>query len=326
MTKPLLGAALIIASAGVIAGPLDYNRINLTGELKFADENDSQALNFSLNERTDSGYFFEINAEIDAVDSENTKELQGVWGYSFKADNVDFALSLVGTRQWESTGGATTEKTYNAELTLPIVSNLYLELDYRNTFLEDYKSESYKLSLEGGEFDGFQWEVSTLPKADDSNLTADFYIPTAGDGKWVVGISYVDADESLVGVSGGYHWIFGATAPRKAKAATAIAPANSDTAPEPAGADEEAVDPIAPERIDEYAGMEDKSPEEIRDLKAGGENSNNTPEEDGTEAAQSDDETTADDSANDSESANESSEESDPVEEDYDDELDFLFD
>lgn len=314
MTKKLLGAALILTGASAIAGPLDYNRINLTGNLLFADDNDSQAINFSLNERLDGGFFYEINSSVTVVDSEDLKTLQGVWGYSFKADNVDFGFSLIGTRGWKSTGGAETVKHYNAELTLPLASNLYVEVGYINTFIEDYKEETYALSLEGGKFDGFQWELSSQPKADDENLKADFYIPTSRDGKWVIGASVVNSEGIAYGIHGGYHWIFGADAPRKASpAAAAVIQANTGTPAKPVVNNEEAVDPIAPERIDEYAGMEDKSAEEIDRMQADAESAEDDETEDETEA----DEEEAEDSKPSS---------SKPTAEEYqDDDLDFLF-
>lgn len=330
MKKILLGAAILLSGTHAIAGPLDYNRINLTGHLLFNDNTDAQVINFTLNERIDNGFFYEINSSATFVESEDVKTLQGVWGYSFQADNVDFALSLDGTRAWLSSGGAETIKNYNAELTIPLASNLYIELDYRNTFLEDFKSEGYSLSLEGGREDGFQWELTTDPKADDENLVADFYIPTPRDGKWVIGFDLINSDDVTYGIHGGYHWLFGAAAPRKA----AVAPAAATRDSKPVENEPEAVDPIAPERDDEFAEFVDKSDAEMDQLEAEAkakeaeaEAKADEMEADKAEAEESFSDDAADESADDSssEAPSSSSSNSAPAGEEYDEDLDFLF-
>lgn len=332
MTKKLLTAALILTGASAIAGPLDYNRINLTGEMLFDDDDDAQAINFTLNERLENGFFYEINAFAVFIDSEDVKTLQGVWGYSFEADNVDFALSLVGNRIWSSVGVAETVKTYNAELTLPLASNLYLEAGYTNTFLEDFKSEDYKLSLEGGKFDGFQWELTTQPKEDDENLRADFYIPTSRDGKWVVGASVINSDDVTYGIHGGYHWIFGAAAPRKTSAA-AIAPAAAKEKPAPVVNDNEAVDPIAPDRIDGNEEFIETSEAEFEQMEADAQamEAKGNEEADRMQADADDMEAEAEQAEEEYSDSDEEEPTSQPAssssepEDDYDDDLDFLF-
>lgn len=292
--KALFGIALLYTTTEAIAGPLDYNRVNLTADMLFNDEDTSQVINLNINERLENGFFYVLNPAATFVESENIKSLHAAWGYSHKASNVDFALSLAGTREWLSSGSADTEKTYHAKLTLPLATNFYVELGYKNTFLEDYTSESYSLGLEGGKVDGFQWELTTQPKENDENLRADFYIPTQRDGKWVIGASVINSETLSYGIHGGYHWLFGATTPRKAAAIVPLA------ASAVAENDPEGVDPIAPERIDEFAGIEDKILEELQQM----------------EADAADMEPVIDDSSHDS----------DPSQaDDYDDDLDFLF-